>query len=107
MIVTTTTAIDGRPVAEYVGVVTGEAVLGTNVFRDLFAGLRDIVGGRPAGYKRSLRQAGETALEEMVTEAEQLGANAVVGVDVDYESVQVGEGGSMLMVSASGTAVRL
>ena len=107
MIVTTTTAIDGRPVAEYVGVVTGEAVLGTNVFRDLFAGLRDIVGGRTAGYERSLREARETALEEMVTEAEQLGADAVVGVDVDYESVQVGEGGSMLMVSASGTAVKL
>ncbi len=107
MIVTTTTAIDGRPVAEYVGVVTGEAVLGTNVFRDLFAGLRDIVGGRAAGYERSLREARETALEEMATEAEQLGADAVVGVDVDYESVQVGEGGSMLMVSASGTAVKL
>jgi uncharacterized protein YbjQ (UPF0145 family) len=105
--IVTTTAIDGRPVAEYVGVVTGEAVLGTNVFRDLFAGLRDIVGGRAAGYERSLREARETALEEMVTEAEQLGADAVVGVDVDYESVQVGEGGSMLMVSASGTAVKL
>jgi uncharacterized protein YbjQ (UPF0145 family) len=107
MIVTTTTAIDGRPVAEYVGVVTGEAVLGTNVLPDLFAGLRDIVGGRAAGYERSLREARETTLEEMVTEAEQLGADAVVGVDVDYESVQVGEGGSMLMVSASGTAVKL
>jgi uncharacterized protein YbjQ (UPF0145 family) len=105
--IVTTTAIDGRPVAEYVGVVTGEAVLGTNVFRDLFAGLRDIVGGRAAGYERSLREARETALKEMVTEAEQLGADAVVGVDVDYESVQVGEGGSMLMVSASGTAVKL
>jgi uncharacterized protein YbjQ (UPF0145 family) len=81
--------------------------LGTNVFRDFFAGLRDIVGGRAAGYDRSLREARETALEEMVTEAEQLGANAVVGVDVDYESVQVGEGNSMLMVSASGTAVKL
>ena len=80
MIVTTTTAIDGRPVAEYVGVVTGEAVLGTNAFRDLFAGLRDIVGGRAAGYERSLREARETTLEEMVTEAEQLGADAVVGV---------------------------
>jgi uncharacterized protein YbjQ (UPF0145 family) len=104
-IVSTTTAVDGRPVSEYVGVVTGEAVLGANVFRDLFAGLRDILGGRSAGHERSLRQARETALEEMM--AEQLGADAVVGVDVDYESIQVGQGGSMLMVSASGTAVKL
>ena len=103
MIVTTTTAIDGRPVNDYVGVVTGEA----NVFRDLFAGLRDIVGGRSAGYERSLRQARETAIGEMVAEADQMGADAVVGVDVDYESIQVGQGGSMLMVSASGTAVKL
>ena len=107
MIVTTTTAIDGRPVREYLGVVTGEAVLGANVFRDLFAGLRDIVGGRSAGYERSLREARETALEEMVAEAQQAGADAVVGVDVDYESIQMGQGGGMLMVSASGTAVKL
>ena len=107
MIITTTTAMDSRPVTEYVGVVTGEAILGANAFRDLFAGLRDIVGGRSAGYERSLRQARETALEEMVAEAEQMGADAVVGVDVDYESIQVGQGGSMLMVSASGTAIKL
>jgi len=107
MIVTTTTAVDGRPVTEYVGVVTGEAVLGANVFRDLFAGLRDIVGGRSAGYERSLRQARETAIQEMVDEAEQAGADAVVGVYVDYESIQIGQGSSMLMVSASGTAVKL
>jgi uncharacterized protein YbjQ (UPF0145 family) len=100
VIVTTTTAIDGTPVTEYVGVVTGEAVLGANVFRDLFAGLRDIVGGRSAGYEQSLREARETAIGEMVAEA-------VIGVDVDYESIQVGQGGSMLMVSASGTAVKL
>jgi uncharacterized protein YbjQ (UPF0145 family) len=107
MIVSTTTAIDGNPVTEYVGVVTGEAVLGANVFRDLFAGIRDIVGGRSAGYERSLRQARETAIGEMVAEAQQLGADAVIGVDVDYESIQIGQGGSMLMVSASRTAVRL
>ena len=107
MIVTTTTVIDGQPVSEYVGVVTGEAVLGANVFRDLFAGLRDIVGARSAGYERSLRQARETAIGEKVAEAEQLGADAVVGVDVDYESIQLGQGGSMLMVSASETAVKL
>ena len=77
--VSTTTFIDGRPVSEYVGVVTGEAVLGANVFRDLFADLRDIVGGRSAGYERSLRQARETAIEEMVAEAQQLGADAVIG----------------------------
>jgi uncharacterized protein YbjQ (UPF0145 family) len=107
MIVSTTIAIDGQPVTEYVGVVTGEAVLGANVFRDLFAGLRDIVGGRSAGYERSLRQARETAIGEMFAEAEQMGGDAVVGVDVDYESIQIGQGGSMLMVSASGTAVKL
>jgi uncharacterized protein YbjQ (UPF0145 family) len=99
MIVTTTTAIDGRPVTKYVGVVTDEAVLGANVFRDLFAGLRDIVGGRAAGYERSLREARETAIGQMVAEAEQAGTDAVIGVDVDYESIQ--------MVSASGTAVKL
>ena len=107
MIVSTTTAIDGSPVSEYVGVVTGEAVLGANIFRDLFAGLKDITGGRSAGYERSLREARETATGQMVAEAEQLGADAVIGVDVDYESIQVGQGGSMLMVSASGTAVKL
>ena len=107
MIVSTTTAIEGRPVSEYVGVVTGEAVLGANVFKDLFAGLRDITGGRSAGYERSLREARETATGEMVAEAEQLDADAVIGVDVDYESIQVGQGGSMLMVRASGTAVKL
>ncbi len=84
MIVSTTTAVDGTLVTEYVGVVTGEAVLGANVFRDLFAGLKDIAGGRSAGYERSLRQARETAIQEMVAEAEQAGADAaVVGVDVD------------------------
>ena len=82
MIVTTTTAIDGRTATEYVGVVTGEAVLGANVFRDVFAGLRDIVGGRAAGYERSLRQVRETARGQMIAEAEQLGADAVIGLNV-------------------------
>jgi len=107
MIVSTTTAIEGRPVSEYVGIVTGEAVLGANAFRDLFAGLRDITGGRSAGYESALREARDTATSEMVSEAEQMGVDAVIGVDVDYESIQVGQGGSMLMVSASGTAVKL
>ena len=86
------------------GVVTGEAVLEANVFTDLFAGLRDIVGGHSAGYERSLRQARETGIGEMVAEAEQLGPDAVIGVNVDYESIQIGQGGSMMMVSASRTA---
>jgi uncharacterized protein YbjQ (UPF0145 family) len=87
-----TTATDGRPVTEYVAVVTGEAVLGANVFRDLFAGLRDIAGGLSVGYEKSLRQARETAIQEMMAEAEQAGADAVVGVDVDYEPIQMGQG---------------
>jgi uncharacterized protein YbjQ (UPF0145 family) len=107
MIVSTTSALDGRPVSEYVGVVTGEAVLGANVFRDLFTGLRDIVGGRSAAYESSLRQARETAIEEMITEADQMSADAVIGMDVDFESIQIGQGGSMLMVSSSDTAVKL
>jgi uncharacterized protein YbjQ (UPF0145 family) len=92
MIVSTTTVLDGSPVSAYMGVVTGEAVLGANVFRDLFAGLRDIVGGRSTGYERSLGQARETVIEEKVAEAEQMVADAVIGVDVDYESIQVGQG---------------
>jgi uncharacterized protein YbjQ (UPF0145 family) len=107
MIVSTTTALDGTQVSKYIGVVTGEAVLEANAFRDLFAGLRDIVGGRSAGYEQSLREVRDTAIAEIVSEAEQMGADAVVGVDVDYESIQLGQGGSMLMVSTSGTAIRL
>ncbi len=105
MIVTTTHAVDNRPVAEYLGVVTGEAILGANLFRDIFASVRDIVGGRSGSYEEVLRQARDTALAEMADEARRRGADAVVGVDLDYETV--GQGGSMLMVSASGTAVRL
>lgn len=107
MQVTTTSTIDGSTVSEYLGVVTGEAIMGANVFRDVFAGLRDIVGGRSAGYEKSLREARETAIEEMTTKANELGADAVLGVDVDYESIQAGQGGSMMMVSVSGTAVKL
>jgi len=105
MIVSTT--IDSRSLTEYRGVVPGEAVLVAYVFRDLFAGLRAIVGGRSEGYERSLRQAREIAMGEMLTEAEQLGADTVIGVDVDYEFIQIGPGGSMVMVSASGTAAKL
>lgn len=105
MIVTTTPNVEGRLIRQYHGVVTGEAILGANLFRDLFAGIRDLVGGRTAGYERVLRDARETALAEMKEAAAALGANAVVGVDIDYETV--GGQGSMLMVSVSGTAVTL
>ena len=105
MIKTTTPTVDGRAISEYLGVVTGEAILGANVFRDLFAGIRDIVGGRAGAYEEELRKAREIALQEMEAEATSRGADAIVGIDLDYETV--GQGGSMLMVSASGTAVRL
>lgn len=103
MIVTTTPTIEGRTIRDYKGVVTGEAILGAHLFRDLFAGIRDIVGGRSGSYEKSLREAREIALHELEDEAQKRGANAVVGVDLDYEVI--GEQGSMLMVSASGTAV--
>ena len=105
MIITTTTSIEGRPVRDYLGVVTGEAILGANIFKDLFAGIRDIVGGRSATYERELRRARDLAMEEIKTAAAEMGANAVVAIDIDYETV--GANGSMLMVTASGTAVRL
>ena len=105
MIISTTNTIEGREIAEYKGIVTGEAILGTNIFRDLFAGIRDIVGGRSSSYEQVLREARETALAELQEEASQRGANAVIGVDIDYENISTGSSGSMLMVSASGTAV--
>ena len=107
MIVTTTDSVDGRRVVEYLGMVSGDAILGANIFKDLFAGIRDIVGGRSAAYEAELRKAKNIAMQEMLDEAEVLGAHAVVAVDLDYETVQVGQGGGMLMVSANGTAVRL
>ena len=103
IIVTTTPSIDGRRVVRYAGLVTGEAILGANIFKDLFAGIRDIVGGRSATYERELRNARDIAVTELRQAAAELGANAVVGVDIDYETV--GGSGSMLMVSVSGTAV--
>lgn len=102
MIVTTTPGIEGRSIAAYRGIVTGEAILGANIFRDLFAGIRDIVGGRSAAYEQELGKARRTALAEMQERAAELGATAVVGVDLDYEVIN-----NMLMVSASGTAVVL
>jgi uncharacterized protein YbjQ (UPF0145 family) len=104
MILTTTPGVDNRSITEYLGVVTGEAILGANIVRDLFAGVRDIVGGRSGAYEEELRKAREIALREMEAEASSRGADAIVGIDLDYETVG---NGSMLMVSASGTAVRL
>ena len=104
MIQTTTPTVEGRTIEEYLGVVTGEAILGANIFKDLFAGVRDIVGGRSGAYEEELRRAREIAMQELAAEATARGAVAVVGIDLDYETV--GQG-SMLMVTASGTAVRL
>lgn len=105
MLVVTASNLDGRPVRRYLGLVSGEAILGANIFRDMFAGIRDIVGGRSAAYERELREAKRIAVEEMTMQAAEMGANAVIGVDLDYETIEMGSGGGMLMVSASGTAV--
>ncbi len=102
MIVTTTPSVEGYQIAEYHGIVVGEAILGANIFRDLFAGITDIIGGRSGAYEQELGKARKTALDELQAHAESLGATAVVGVDLDYEVIN-----NMLMVSASGTAVRL
>ena len=103
MTVTTTPTIEGHPIKEYKGIVVGEAILGANLFRDMFAGITDVIGGRSGAYEKSLNKARRTALAEMEDNARDAGGNAVVGVDLDYEVV--GEKGGMLMVSASGTAV--
>lgn len=105
MILTTTHTIEGKNVQEYKGVVFGETIIGANIFKDIFASIRDIVGGRSASYEQVLQEARQTAIKEMSDRAQLLGANAVVGIDVDYEVI--GGSGSMLMVSASGTAVVL
>ncbi len=103
MELTTTPSMEGRKITRYCGVVAGEAVLGANVFKDMFAGIRDIVGGRSGSYEKELRKARKIALDELAEQARELGANAVVGIDIDYEVL--GEKNGMLMVSASGTAV--
>ncbi len=105
MITSTTPSIEGRTIRTYHGVVTGEAILGANIFKDFFAGIRDIVGGRSASYEKELGRARKIAFEEMEQQAADRGANAVVGIDIDYETV--GTQGAMLMVSVSGTAVTL
>jgi uncharacterized protein YbjQ (UPF0145 family) len=103
MIISTTTVLEGKPVSRYLGVVTGEAIIGANVFRDMFAVVRDIVGGRSATYEKGLAEARQVAMAEMEQRALELGANAVIGVDLDYEVL--GQSNGMLMVSCSGTAV--
>jgi uncharacterized protein YbjQ (UPF0145 family) len=103
MIVTTTNNIEGKKVIRYIGIVSGEAIIGANIVKDFFAGIRDIVGGRSGSYEEGLREAKDIALREMEEQATRLGANAILAVDLDYETL--GSNGSMLMVSASGTAV--
>jgi uncharacterized protein YbjQ (UPF0145 family) len=103
ILLVTANTLEGKRVLKYLGIVTGEAILGANIFKDIVAGLRDIVGGRSEAYEQELQKAKDIALEELAAEAKQLGANAVIAVDLDYETV--GANGSMLMVSASGTAV--
>ncbi|MCA9472736.1 MAG: heavy metal-binding domain-containing protein [Nitrospirales bacterium] len=105
MILTTTPSIEGRRIREYFGVVTGEAIMGANFFRDFFANIRDIVGGRSGAYEKELARARQIAFEELEADAVRVGANAIVGIDLDYEVL--GESGSMLMVTVSGTAVQL
>jgi len=105
LIVTTTPSVEDREIAQYLGIVTGEAIMGANIFRDLFASVRDIVGGRSAAWEKEIQKAREISLQEMEENARQRGADAVVGVDLDYEVV--GANGSMLMVTAAGTAVKL
>ena len=103
MILSTTPTIEGHPILEYKGIVTGETIIGANFMKDFFAGIRDIIGGRSGSYEKVLREAKDTALSEMQNRASQMGANAIVGIDIDYETV--GQNGSMLMVAVSGTAV--
>ena len=107
MLVTTTPGIEGRRIVAYKGLVGGDAILGANMFRDFFAGIRDILGGRSGASEKVLRNAKNEAIGDMMEQARELGANAIVGVDLDYETIQIQDGGSMLMVSASGTAVVL
>lgn len=105
MIVTTTPTVDGKRTSRYLGIVTGEAILGANIFRDFFAGITDIVGGRSGAYEGELRKARDIAMREMMEDARRVGGNAVVGVDLDYETININGGGGMLMVTANGTAV--
>ena len=107
MMIVTVPELEGKPVKQYLGLVSGEAILGANIFKDFFASIRDIVGGRSAAYEEELRKAKAIAIEEMAQQARELGANAILGVDLDYENITVGQTGGMLMVSANGTAVKV
>ena len=107
MIVTTTPSVEGRAISDYLGVIAGEAVMGANVFKDIFAGVRNIIGGRSGAYEKELEAAREAAFDDLTAKAAGLGANGVVGVDIDYEVIGGGGGGNMLLVSVSGTAVKL
>ena len=104
MIMTTTNNLEGKKINQYLGIITGEAILGANIFKDFFAGIRDIVGGRSASYEKELKEARRIAFSELEEKAFQLGANAIIGIDIDYETI--GDTGSMLMVSVTGTAVQ-
>jgi uncharacterized protein YbjQ (UPF0145 family) len=105
MITTTTNNVEGKPVQQYLGVVSSESIIGANIFKDIFAGIRDIVGGRSATYERVIDEARTNAMSELIQKAQAIGANAIIGIDLDFETV--GAGGSMLMVIATGTAVRI
>jgi uncharacterized protein YbjQ (UPF0145 family) len=106
MLITSTPNIEGSRIVEYLGLVNGEAIMGANIFADLFAGIRNVIGGRSGAYEKELRRAKEIAIKEMEEEAARLGADAIIGVDLDYETITL-EQGSMLMVIASGTAIKL
>lgn len=105
MVITTTAIVEGRPVQEYLGIISAQSIIGANIFKDILAGLRDVFGGRSKTYEKVLEQAKEDALRELAEKAQGLGANAILGVDMDFETI--GGSGSMLMVIASGTAVRI
>ncbi len=107
MLMTTTNTVEGRRIREYIGIVTGETILGANILRDFMAGITDIIGGRASAYEQSLVEAKEIAMNEMVQDAQSKGANAIIGIDLDFENISMGQGTGMLMVSASGTAVVL
>ncbi|MDX2270077.1 MAG: heavy metal-binding domain-containing protein [Bryobacter sp.] len=105
MLLTTTSNLEGKRITQYLGIVSGEAILGTNLFKDMFAGVRDLIGGRSGTYEKELRNAKTIATQEMIEEANRIGANAIIGVDIDYEEISPGQG-TMLMVAISGTAIR-
>ncbi|TAD80286.1 MAG: hypothetical protein EA001_01220 [Oscillatoriales cyanobacterium] len=107
MLLTTTSSLEGKTITNYYGIVSGEAILGANIFKDFFAGIRDVIGGRSGSYEKELRKAKDIAMSEMMAAARELGANAIIGIDIDYETISLANGGGMLMVAVSGTAVRV